>query len=132
MGFHIRSFHLRIKFYTCRGGYDAPHRIFRLCFRVCKPIGVRTVRDNLQRRAECEIRRELDQIIAKDPNATAAAKRALEDLDKPPTSPEGARARNRAEQNSRRIVNGIPIREIPSAGALLKGLPEGNDPKSAN
>jgi len=76
---------------------------------------------------EADIRRELQRIIAEEPTNAAEAKKALDALDKPETSPEGRQARNRRERGARRIVNGIPSRSHPAVGALLKG----NDPRSA-
>lgn len=70
---------------------------------------------------EAEIRRALGAIIADDPQQAAKAQEALEALDKPASSPEGRQARNRREQGSRRIVNGLPSRSHPAVGALLKG-----------
>ena len=76
---------------------------------------------------EAEIRSELQRIVKDDPAHAAEAKKALDALDQPETSPAGRQARNRREHGSRRIVNGLPSHSHPAVGALLKG----NTPQSA-
>ena len=74
------------------------------------------------------IRAELLRIIAESPERANEARKALEGLDQPETTPAGRQARNRRERGARRIVNGLPARGHAAVGALLKG----NDAKTAS
>jgi hypothetical protein len=68
-----------------------------------------------------QIRRELDRVIVADPAEASNARKALEDIDQPESTPVGRQSRNRRERGDRRIVNGIPTISYFAVGALLKG-----------
>lgn len=70
---------------------------------------------------EALIRQELQRIIAEDPSEADNARRTLQALDQPDSSPEGRQLRSRRERGARRIVNGIPALAHPAVGALLYG-----------
>jgi hypothetical protein len=70
---------------------------------------------------EAEIREALRRIIKEDPAHARQAKKALDALDKPASSPVGRDVRNRRPTGTKRIVNGLPSRGHPAVGALLMG-----------
>lgn len=76
---------------------------------------------------EALIRRELERIIAENPEEAANASKALDKLGQPETSAIGRQMRNRRQSGSRRIVNGLPAQGHPAVGAILKGA----DPRNA-
>ena len=75
-----------------------------------------------------ETKKELERIIAEDPEEAANARKALEALTDPSSSGRQFRSKRFGDRGGRRIVNGVPATGYPAVGALLSG----DDPGSAN
>ena len=70
---------------------------------------------------ETQLRRELERIIAENPGEAANARKALDALNAPESTPEGRQARGRGDRGDRRIVNGLSARGHAAVGAVLEG-----------
>ena len=75
-----------------------------------------------------ETKKELERIIAEDPEEAANARKALEALTDPSSAGRQFRSKRFGDRGGRRIVNGVPATGYPAVGALLHG----NDPGNAN
>lgn len=70
---------------------------------------------------EAALREELQRIIKDDPEKAAAARKMLEALDEPASSPHGRELRNRRQKSTKRIVNGLFTSSHSAVAAILKG-----------
>jgi len=81
-----------------------------------------------QQSEEAALRQELERIAKEDPQRAADARKTLEALGHPASSPQGRPLRNRRERGARRIVNGIHTIRHSAVAAILNG----NDPSTAS